>query len=107
MKLTEVAYALALLDSLLISKGTKCYLQVVKSIVDSFLDRQLEPLNRIEDVWFALFFTHYWRQWVVSSEGYNVEQNFISLNSYVLNAHALIILLMILRNSSAEHCYCP
>jgi len=98
---------LALLDNLPNSKGTKCYLQV---IVNSFLDKQLEPLNRIEDAWFALFFMRYWRQWVVSSEGYNLEQNFISLNSYVcieLNAHALIILLMILRNSSAEHCYCP
>ena len=103
---------IALLDTLPNAKGTKFYLQVVKSIVDSFLDKHLEPLSRIEEAWFALFFTRYWRQWVISSESYNLEQNFISLNSYVcieLNAHALILLLMILRsNSSAEECYyCP
>lgn len=101
---------LGLLDTLPNAKGTKLYLQVVKSIVDSFLDKQLEPLSRIEEAWFALFFTRYWRQWVLSSAGYNLENNFISLNSYVcieLNAHALILLLMILRNSSAEQCYCP
>ena len=69
----------------------------------------MEPLSCIEEAWFALFFTRYWRQWVISSESHNLEQNFISLNSYVcieLNAHVLILLLMILRsNSSAEECY--
>jgi len=101
---------LILLDTLPNAKGNKIYLQVVKSIVDSFLDKQLKPLSCIEEAWFALFFTRYWRQWIVSSEGYNLEQNFISLNSHVcieLNAHALILLLMILRKSSVEQCYCP
>ena len=101
---------LALLDTLPNGKGTKLYLQVVRSIVDSYLDKHLVPLRCIEEAWFAVFFTRYWRQWIVSSEGYNLEYNFISLNSYVyieINAHALILLLMILRNSSAEQCYCP
>jgi len=100
---------LVLLDTLPNTKSTKIYLQVVKSIVDSFLNKQLKPLSRIEEAWFALLFTRYWRQWIVSSEGYSLEQNFISLNSYVcieLNAHALILLLMILRKSSVEQCYC-
>ena len=47
---------LALLDSFPDSKGTRCYVQMMKSIVNSYLDKQLSPLRRIEEAWFALFF---------------------------------------------------
>ena len=40
---------LASLDTLPDSKDTKCFLQVVKSVVNSFLDKQLQPLKRIKD----------------------------------------------------------
>ena len=83
---------LSLLDSFPDSQGTRCYLQMMKSIVESYLDRHLYPLRRIE-AWFALFFARYWRQWIVCCKKYKLEHNFISLNSYIcieLNAHALI-----------------
>ena len=105
---------LALLDHFPDAKGTKCYLQLIKSVVDSYLNKQLDPLSRIKEAWFAVFFTRYWRQWIVSSKRYTLQYNFITLNSYIcieLNAHALILLLMIMREKSIsdghDYHYCP
>ena len=106
---------LALLDSFPDSKGTRCYVQMMKSIVNSYLDKQLSPLRRIEEAWFALFsFARYWRQWIVCCKKYSLETNYISLNSYIcieLNAHALILLLMLLRDKSKStgvgYLFCP
>ena len=81
---------LALLDSFPDSKGTRCYVQMMKSIVNSYLDKQLSLLRRIEEAWFALFFARYRRQWIVCYKKYSLETNYISLNSYIcieLNAH--------------------
>jgi len=93
-------YVLGLLDSFPDSKGINCYLQMVNSIVDSYLDKQSSPLHCIEEAWFALLFVRYW---IISCKKYKLETNYISLNSYIcieLNAHLLILLLMLLRNKS-------
>ena len=94
---------LALLDSFPDSKGTRCYVQMKKSIINSYLDKRLSPLRGIEEAWFALFFARYWRQWIICCKKYSLETNYISLNSYIcieLNDHALILLLMLLRDKS-------
>ena len=104
---------LLLLDELKDAKGTKYYLQVLKSIMDSYLDKELSPLKRIEEAWFSLFFVRYWRQWLLSHEKYTLENNFITLNAYIcieINAHALITLLVVLRDmfpSLSTTCYLP
>jgi len=82
----------------------------VSSIIGSFLNKELNPLDRIKDAWFALFFVRYWRQWILSHKDYTLERNFISLNSYIcieLNAHALLILLLILRDNYKSDCFYP
>lgn len=92
------------------SKATKAYLEVIWNIVASFLDKELKPLERIENAWFALFFVRYWRQWILSHKDYTLERNFISLNTYIcieLNAHALLILLLVLRDNYKAECYYP
>ena len=101
---------LCLLDEFPDAKGTKIYLEVVSSIIGSFLNKELKPLDRIKEAWFALFFVRYWRQWILSHKDYTLERNFISLNSYIcieLNAHALLILLLILRDTYTSECFFP
>ena len=88
-----------LLDEFPDAKGTKAYLQVTKSIISSYLNKDMDPICRIKEAWFALFFVRYWRQWLLCHSNYTLEKNFISLNSYIcieLNAHALVILLLVL-----------
>ena len=94
--------------------GTKYYLVVVRNIIDSFLKKDLSPLQRIQDAWFALFFVRYWRQWILCSKQYTLERNFITANAYIcieLNAHALITFLLTLQNAKSDcnvnNCYLP
>jgi len=104
----------SLLDEFPDALGTKYYLLVVKNIVDSFLRKDLSPLQRIQDAWFALFFVRYWRQWILCSKQHTLERHFITANAYIcieLNAHALITFLLAVQNLQSEHdiinCYFP
>lgn len=44
-----------LLDEFPDAKGTKAYLQVMKSIIGSYLNKDLDPISRIKEAWFSLF----------------------------------------------------
>ena len=46
---------ISLLDEFPDTLGTKYYLLVIKNIVNSFLNKDLSPLQRIQDAWFAFF----------------------------------------------------
>ena len=96
---------MALLAQITDAKGTTAYLSVIKCVVDSYLDKSLDPLTRLEKAWFAVFFLHYWHCWLLQSPNYTFGSNFITLNAYVcieLNAHALITFLMTIRESNCE-----
>jgi len=36
--------------------GTKKLIEIIQYIIDSYMDKTLEPLQRIEKIWYALFF---------------------------------------------------
>ena len=44
--------------------GTRCYIEVMSSVVYSYLDKSRSPEMRIEEIWYAVFFLWYWRQWI-------------------------------------------
>ena len=86
---------------------------MMKNIIDSYLKKDLSPLQRIEDAWFSLYFVRYWRQWILCNKQYIVDNNFITLNAYIcieLNAHSLITYLLALRDEVSQFsssCYLP
>ena len=83
------------------AKGTTVYLTIMKYINDSFLDKTLECLSRVEKAWYILFALRYWRQWIVRHPDYKIANNFISSNTYMcidLNAHSLLIHILSLQN---------
>ena len=45
---------ISLLDEILDFKGIK-YLQMMKSILESYLNKQLDRITHIKDAWYALF----------------------------------------------------
>ena len=70
--------------------------QLLRQTVESFASHRRSLVC-------SVFFARYWRQWIVCCKKYSLETNHISLNSYIcieLNAHALILLLMLLRDKS-------
>ena len=90
--------------------GTYYYLEVLRCVVDSYLDKQLSPLVRVEKIWYAVFFLRCWREYIGVNKQYTLESNFLSQNAYMcveLNAHGLIILLIILRDTNQYTAFMP
>lgn len=82
-----------LLSKILKANGTKCYVELIKFVMDSYLNNDLDPLSRIEKIWYVVFFVRYWRKWILLNHRYTLRDNFITPNAYMcieLNAHALI-----------------
>ena len=87
------------------AKGTYVYLKALKAVLDSYLNKELHPLDRISSIWYAVFFFRYWRQWLLSVPSYSLGNNFITRNAYLcieLNAHALIIFMRTLRDHYSD-----
>ena len=83
------------------SFGTKCYVEIIKNVVDSYLDKSLDLVSRLEKIWYATFFVRYWRKWVIVNPMCTIKVNFISHNCYMcieLNAHALITYVLSIRD---------
>ena len=93
---SHIIKAMPLLDRLPDALGTKEYITLIYYIVDSYLDKALHPLARIEKIWYATFFVRYWRSWILKHPKYTLQNNFITHNAYMcieFNAHATITFL--------------
>lgn len=91
------------------TEGTVMYLRLIDKILRSFLDLTLKPLERIRNIWFALFMLRIWRQNINDTRGKSVDQ-FISHNCYScieINAHALVLIILYLKERKLDHLLCP
>ena len=103
---------LELLSQIPDAKGTKACLEVMRAVIDSYLDKSLSVLSRLEKAWFAVFLMRYWRKWVLLHPQYDLGKNFITSNAYMcieLNAHALITKLLTIRQTLPpdRQCFLP
>ncbi|KAE8747043.1 hypothetical protein FOCC_FOCC006298 [Frankliniella occidentalis] len=92
------------------SHGTALYLDMIREILNSFIQVSLKPLERITMLWKWVFFLRMWRAWISGSSDYTVKNNFISSNSYAcieINAHCLIQLIISLRDSEKHSLFMP
>ena len=68
----------------------------------------MSPLQRLEEMWYSVFFVRYWRQWICLHPQFTINNNFITGNAYMcieINAHSLLALLLIMRDISHEGTY--
>lgn len=65
-----------LLDTLPDAIGTKAYIDLIGSCVYSFLDKTLSPEKRLEEIWFAVSFIRYWRQWLSIQPKFTLKKQF-------------------------------
>ena len=80
------------LDSKLSTKGTREYLEIMRNIRDSFLNKSLRPQKRLYLAWKSLFQLRIWRVWL-NTNNYKGEDHFITSNAYIcmgLNCHFLL-----------------
>lgn len=92
------------------SEATIAYLTMCKLITSSYLDVTLTALERIYNIWYALYFFRCWRKWLSIQKDYSTKDNFISNNAYTcieINAHALIEIIVKLRSNGQSHLFMP
>ena len=102
INITSASHLLAKIPK---AEATKCYVELIKCVMDSYLDKSLDPLTRIEKIWYVTFFMRYWRKWVMLNKAYTLQDHFVTSNAYTcieLNAHALIVFLITLRGSGVN-----
>ena len=63
-------------------QATKQFVDIIQCVVDSYLDKKLNPIERINKIWYAVFFVRYWRQWIILHPQYSLK-NFITYNAYL------------------------
>lgn len=92
------------------SQGTAKFLEIMKAVIDAYMDKQLCPLERVYKIWNAVFMLRLWRAFIISKKGLSLKNNFLSLNCYVcieMNAHSLIKCLIQLREINKPHLFTP
>ena len=94
----RIVNASHLLDNIAEARATKCYVGLIKSVIDSYLDKSLDPLIRIEKLWNVVFFLRYWRQRILVNCRCSLKDNFITYMCTEINAHSLITFLMTVRD---------
>ena len=55
--------------------GTRQLVEIIQCVVDSYMDKTLEPLQRIEKIWYAVLFLRYWRNWITVHPMYKVQKH--------------------------------
>lgn len=92
------------------SIGTATFLELLRDIVDSYLDKKLTPLMRVRKAWYSLFVIRLWREYVKSSPTFTLGNNFMSSNCFnciELNAHSLVLILLYLEEKNMPQLFTP
>lgn len=109
-KMTKERVRNALSEHVADSEGTVIYLEKCHQITSSFLQYDLEPLERIYRIYNAVFFFRIWWSWMKSSNEYKLSDNFITPNCHKcieINAMNLVGLMKQLRDEGADEMFLP
>ena len=77
----NVEQCLKEIDNEMCTKGTTFYLQLMRDVRDSFLNKEISPLSRILLMWRTMFFSRIWRKWLEENDYCEGEQ-LITPNAY-------------------------
>lgn len=82
------------------SQATIKYLQIMKAVIDAYMDQKLTAIQRVEKMWYAVFMMRFWRAYVVAKPNLRLKFNFLSIYTYTcieINAHSLVLLILHLK----------
>lgn len=92
------------------SQGTAQFLQIIRDVVDSFLDKQLLAQQRVRKMWYALFLIRIWYRFIEKRKDCTLKNNFISTYCYScigMNAHSLIMIILYLEKTNQPELFLP
>lgn len=90
------------------SQGTIKFLEIMRAIIDSYLQIDLTRLERTNKMFYAVFMIRIWRDFIVSTNKLTLKENFLSLHCYTcieLNAHSLVLCLLYLRKENLSNLF--
>lgn len=82
------------------SDGTALFLKISRLIIDSYMDPDMLPIERVYSIWYGTFVLRGWRAFIIQSKKYVLSENFISTNAFTcveLNAHSMLNLISVCR----------
>lgn len=92
------------------SEATVLYLQMMKDVIDAFMNQDLKYLQRVRKMWYSLFIARIWRSYVWSSKKYTLKKNFLTSACYScleINAHSLIMSMIHLKTINRPDLFLP
>lgn len=91
------------------SDGTVMYLKLLRNFIDSFMDTELLPIERVRKLWYSIFVIRIWRMYL-RNESLSVTDCSLTLYCYVcleLNAHSMVKILLFLRSQNVPELFKP
>ena len=92
------------------SDGTAQFLQIIRDVINAFMDKELPPLQRVRKIWYSLFLIRLWREFIISNSGYTLKNNFLTMNCYCcieINAHSLVLCILHLKKINRPDLFAP
>lgn len=92
------------------SQATVIFLEMMRNILESFMNTSLKPLERIEKIWYCVFILRIWKQFIKSHKKYKMKESFLTANCYScieLNAHSLVSCLVFLKENNLSQWFQP
>lgn len=92
------------------SQATVIFLEMMRDILDSFMNTTLKPLERVAKIWYSVFILRIWKQFIKSQKKYKMKDSFLTSNCYScieLNAHSLLLCLVYLKSKGLTSWFQP
>jgi hypothetical protein len=60
------------------AEGTIFYLKLMDFLTNSFIDKKLDPLTCVHQMWFSVFSHRFWRYWMSCDCTYPLGKHFVT-----------------------------
>lgn len=97
-------------DKIKNSDGTIQFLQIMRDMIDAFMNKCLTPQQRIRKSWHSLFLIRIWREFIISKSGCTLKNNFLTSNCYScieMSVQSLILCLLQLKKINKPELFLP
>lgn len=92
------------------SEGTVKYLDLLKDVVSSYMEHELDPSERIFKIWRSTYFIRIWREFIKSSNQHTLANHFITAPSFKaieINARNMLSLIEKFRTENKPEYFLP
>lgn len=92
------------------SAATVQFLTIVRDVIDSYMEHDLTPLERIKKIWRSVFLLRIWRKFIERSAKWTLKEIFLTsycYNCIELNAHALVKSILFFKENNISNLFLP